>query len=142
MSSIITFFVAPDHRAAADVAESGLLADFESATYGNFDVLSTLDEWESILTDRSLEELVSGGAAVLAGNDGAALLLVTSRDLARALADADDRMLTRTAERWTELREEEGETIDRELAHELIKVVAALAVGAVRTGRFLYCWIH
>jgi hypothetical protein len=39
-------------------------------------------------------------------------------------------MLDTTTERWVELREEEGETIDDEPAQEFIREVAALAVGA------------
>ena len=141
VSSIIEFFVAPDDAAAAGVAESGPGASFESATYGNFDVWSTLEEWESILTDRSLEELVSGGGNVVAGGDGIPLVLATSRDLTTALADADAHLLSRTAEQWIQLRDEAGETIDSELAQELIREVAALAFDAIRTGSSLYCWI-
>jgi hypothetical protein len=44
VSSIIEFFVAPDGTAAAGVAERGAGGSFESATYGNFGVRSTLVE--------------------------------------------------------------------------------------------------
>jgi len=141
VSSIIEFFVAPDDAAAAGVAESGPGARFESATYGNFDVWSTLEEWEGILTDRSLDELVSGGGNVVAGGDGIPLVLAMPRALTTALADADDHLLSGAAEQWIRLRDEEGETIDSELAQELIREVAALAVDAIRTGSSLYCWI-
>ena len=141
VSSIIEFFVAPDDAAAAGVAEGGPGVSFESATYGNFDVWSTLEEWESILTGRSLEELVSGGGNVVAGGDGIPLVWAIPRDLMTALADADDQLLSGAAEQWIRLRDEEGETIDSELAQELIREVAALAVDAIRTGSSLYCWI-
>lgn len=142
VSSIIEFFVARDDAAAVSVAEIGPSGSFESATYGNFDVWSTLEEWESILTSRSIEELVtSDGPNVVVGGDGFPVVLTVSLDLTRALAAADDHMLSGAAERWVELRDEEGEIIDDELAQEIVKEVAALAVGAVRTGKSLYCWI-
>jgi hypothetical protein len=142
VSSIIEFFVAPDDTAAAGVAASGPGGSFESATYGNFDVWSTLVEWESLLTGRGVEELITGGGPhVVAGSDGLPVVLAMPGDLTRALAGADDPLLGTTAEQWVELREEEGETIDDELARELVREVAALAVGAVRTGKSLYCRI-
>ncbi|MEV7097271.1 hypothetical protein AB0M80_30890 [Amycolatopsis sp. NPDC051045] len=62
MSSIIEFFVAPDDTAAAGVMERGPGGSFESATYGHFDIWSTLVEWESILRSRRLAEpMTSGG---------------------------------------------------------------------------------
>jgi len=140
VSSIIEFFLAPDDTAAAGVAENGPDGTFESATYGNFDIWSTLLEWESILTSRSLEEL-TGGPHVVAGSGGLPVVVVAPGDLTRALAGADGHLLGTAAERWVELREEEGETIDGELARELVGEVAALAAGAVRTGRSLYCRI-
>ncbi|MCW6007411.1 hypothetical protein K1W54_23110 [Micromonospora sp. CPCC 205371] len=101
MSSIIEFFVAPDDAAAVSVAVNGPSGSFESATYGNFDVWSTLEEWEGILTSRSIEELVtSGGPNVVAGGDGSPVVLAAPPDLARALAAADDHMLSSAAERW------------------------------------------
>jgi hypothetical protein len=142
VSSIIEFFVARDDAAAVSVAGNGPSGCFESATYGNFAVWSTLEEWESILTSRSIEELVtSGGPNVLAGADGFPVVLTVPPDLTTALAAADDHMLRSAAERWVELRDEEGELIDGELAQEIVKEVAGLAVGAARTGKSLYCWI-
>ncbi|MBE8525331.1 hypothetical protein ILP97_48985 [Amycolatopsis sp. H6(2020)] len=142
MSSIIEFFVAPDDTAAAGVAENGPGGRFESAVHGNFDVWSTLVEWESLLTGRSLEEFTTGdGPRVVTGNDGLPVVLATAGELTRALAAAGDHRLGTTAEQWAGLREEEGETIDGELARELVKEVAALAAGAVRTGSALYCRI-
>jgi hypothetical protein len=141
MSSIIKFFVARDNRIARSVAEHGPGEDFESATYGNFDVWSTLEEWESLLTDRDLEQLIAaGGPDVVAGNDSPLVLLV-SRDLTEALADTDADVLGGMAERWSGLRAEEGEAIDDELAHELIREVAALAANAVARRHALYCWV-
>ncbi|OXM60912.1 hypothetical protein [Amycolatopsis vastitatis] len=142
MSSIIEFFVAPDDAAAAGVVQNGPGAGFEPAAYGNFDVWSTLGEWESILTGRGLEEPIAGGGPdVVAGGDGSPVVLAVPRDLTRALAGAGRHLLGTTAERWVERREEDGETIDDELARQLLGEVAALAAGAAGTGRSLYCWI-
>lgn len=141
VSSIIKFFVARDNTIARSVVGNGPGEDFESATYGNFDVWSTLEEWESLLTDRALEQLIAaGGPDVVAGNDSPLVLLV-SRDLTEALADADAEVLDGMAERWSGLRAEEGEAIDDELAHELIREVAALAANAVGSRNSLYCWV-
>ena len=143
MSLIIEFFVAPDDAAAVGVSRNGPgAASFESATYGNFDVWSTLDEWECILTSRGIDDPVTGGGAnFIAGGDGSPVVLAARPELTRALAAADDDLLGRTAERWVELREEEGEFIDGELAQEIVREVAALAAGATQTGKSLYCWI-
>ncbi|MCM0678788.1 hypothetical protein NCC78_29540 [Micromonospora phytophila] len=141
MSSIIKFFVAPDNSAAASVVESGLGPGFEAVTYGNFDVWLTLEEWESLLMDRNLDELIAGGGPDVVSGDDTALVLLVPSDLTKALADACGETLGRTAERWIELRSEEGEAIDDDLAHELLGEVAALAANAARTKSSLYCWI-
>ncbi|MET8152445.1 hypothetical protein ACIBSW_09975 [Actinoplanes sp. NPDC049668] len=141
MSSIIKFFVAPDDAAAAALAVDGPGADLEPAVYGNFDVISTLEEWESVLTGRDLEELIdSGGADVVSGDDEPLVLLVPPA-LTGALAGADAHALAAAAGRWIALRAEEGETIDEELAEEILGELAALSSRAAKTGGSLYCWI-
>lgn len=142
MSSIIDFFVAPDNDVAAGVSRSALGEAVPSATYGNFDVWSTLEEWESILLNRDLEELITGGGPDIVGGDDSPLVLLVSPDVTKALADADDQTLRETAARWIELRSAEGEVIDDELARELITEIAALSAEAVRTRRSLYCRVY
>jgi hypothetical protein len=142
VSSIITFFVAADHAEAAGTVESRRGADADSVTFGNFDVLATLDEWESILTNRDLDELIAAdGSEVIAGGDDRPLVVAASGDLVTALAAADADALPAAAGRWVELRADEGETIDDELAAEIVVEVASLAVKAVRTRGALYCRI-
>ena len=142
VSSIITFFIAADHAEAAGTVDRGPGAGADSVTFGNFDVLATLEEWESILTDRDLEELVDAGESeVIAGGDDGPTVLAVSGDLVTALAAADDRTLDTAARRWTGLRADEGEPIDDELAAEIVVGVAALAGKAVRTAGVLCCWI-
>lgn len=99
VSSIIKFFVARDNTIVRSIVRTGPGEDFESAAYGNFDVWSTLEEWGSLLTNRALEQLIAaGGPDVVAGNDSPLVLLV-SRDLTEALADADAEVLDGMAER-------------------------------------------
>lgn len=80
------------------------------------------------------------GADVVSGDDPPLVLLVPP-DLTKALTDAGGETLDRTAGRWIELRSEDGEAIDNEVAHELVGAVAALAANAARTRSSLYCWI-
>lgn len=141
MSSIIEFFVAPDDTAAAGVVEIGPGGRFESAVHGNFDVWSTLVEWESILTGGRLEDFATGDGPQVVTGDGLPAVLAVAGELTRALAAADDHRLGTAAEQWAGLRADDGETIDGELARELVAEVAALAAGAVRTGSALYCRI-
>jgi hypothetical protein len=141
MSSIIEFFVALDDAVAAGVAVGGPGADLKPATYGNFDVFSTLDEWQSILTNQDLDELVEQGGADVVSGDDEPLVLRVPPALTRALAQADRETLGNTAERWIALRAEEDEEIDEELAHDILAELAALSAEAERTGGSLYCWI-
>jgi hypothetical protein len=141
MSSIIMFFVARDNAVAADVAEGGPGDALEPATYGNFDVWTTLEEWETILLNRDLEELFAEGGPDVVSADHEPLVLLVPQALTKALARADGELLSRTAERWITLRAEEGEAIDEELAHDLLSEMAALSAKAERTESSLYCWI-
>jgi hypothetical protein len=85
MSSIIKFFVARDDAAAAAVAVDGPPSTLEPAEYGNFDVFSTIEEWQSILTDRDLEEVIAeGGPDVVSGDDEPIVLLVPPRSRRRS----------------------------------------------------------
>jgi hypothetical protein len=141
MSSIITFFVARDDAAAAAVAVGGPGDDLEPARYGNFDVFSTLDEWQSILTDRDLEELAAEAGADVVSGDDEPLVLHVPDALTEALAHADHQSLADAAARWIELRAEEDEEIDEELALDLLGELATLSARAQRAASSLYCWI-
>jgi hypothetical protein len=136
VSSIIEFFVAPDDDAAADVLEGGPSDEYETASYGNFDVISTIEEWEQILTRAD-----TGGAEVVAGGDDEPLVLLFPPALTAGLAAASGGELTDLTDEWLDLRAEQGEEIDEELAAELLAEVAALATAASRAGASLYCWV-
>ncbi|MFC4068545.1 hypothetical protein [Actinoplanes subglobosus] len=132
MSTIIRFFVAPDDDTAAAAREHGPGKGADTVTFGNFDVYLALEDWECILTGRDLGDVQ--GPDVL-GDDGPMVLVVPS-----ALTEALAGDVTGVAARWSELQADEGETIDEELAAEIVAGVAALAVRARRIGSGLYCW--
>ena len=156
-SIIITFFVVADDPAAAALAGPGPGDDLPTAKYGNFDVWTTLTEWESLATGRDLEEIEDeGGADMVSGADepvvlafpaaltealAAAAAAAAAAGAAGVGAGAGARTLSRLAEAWIELRAEEGEEIDEELANDLLGELAGLAVEAVKTGGSLYVWI-
>jgi hypothetical protein len=141
MSSIIEFFVAPDDGVAAGVVRGGPGKDLKQATYGNFDVWTTLVEWESILLDRDLDELIDTGGPDVVGHDDGTLVLLVPPELTTALADAKGDRLDGLIERWIALRAEDGEDIEDELAHDLLGEMAWLAADAERTKSSLYCWV-
>jgi hypothetical protein len=141
MSSIITFFVAADDDSAAGVADGGPGEDLPTAEYGNFDVWTTLAEWESLATGRSLMEIEeAGGADVVSAGDGPIVLLFPA-PLTESLAAADRETLARIAQQWIGLRAEEGEVLDDELADALLTEISGLAATATSTGASLYVWI-
>ncbi|MEU8817500.1 hypothetical protein [Actinoplanes sp. NPDC048796] len=141
MSSIIKFFVAPDDEVAAGAAEEGPGARFEPITYGNFDVWSTLEELESILTGRDLEEVLDQGGPEIISGAGEPMLLRVPTVLVEALSTADSETISGAAEQWLSLRAGEGEALDEELAHEIVSELAATAARAQRTTQSLYCWV-
>lgn len=139
MSSINSFFVAPDDAAAATVLDGGPDRTFESVTYGNFDADLALLEWESLLTGHSFADLLEASASLdLSGEDDDALMIAVSRQLQDALSRADDAELAATARLWVDERAAEGESIDPELAREILTEVGRLSRTAEQR---LYCWI-
>ncbi|GIF69739.1 hypothetical protein Ais01nite_77740 [Asanoa ishikariensis] len=142
MSSIITFFVAPDHATAAGVAKGGPGRDLQVAEYGNFAVWAAIEEWESILLDRDLEEIIAtGGADVLTGGEDEPIVLFLPPALTQALASAGDDVLGSTATRWVALRADDGDVIDEELARAMLNDLATLATAAEDSKGGLYVWI-
>ncbi|MEU4688868.1 hypothetical protein [Actinoplanes sp. NPDC023714] len=141
MSSIITFFVAADDDSAAALSEGGPGDDLPSATYGNFDVWTTLAEWESLATDRSLMEIEEAGGADMVSGADEPVVLAFPASLTRALSVADRPALQRLGEQWIELRAEEDEEIEEELAADLLTEIADLARTAVAAESSLYVWV-
>ncbi|WP_433788834.1 hypothetical protein [Actinoplanes sp. CA-252034] len=131
MSTIIEFFIAADDESAAGAVQDGPGPDADMVTYGNFDALESIEEWESLLTGRDADDVE--GPDVL-GDDGP-LVLVFPSALTGALAGD----VSGVAARWVRLRADEGEEIDEELAEEIVAEVAALAGRARATGAGLYC---
>ncbi|MEV4535485.1 hypothetical protein AB0J82_16810 [Asanoa sp. NPDC049518] len=137
MSTIITFFVAPDNETAAGVAEGGPGPDLQVAEYGNFDVWEAIEEWESILLHRDLDEVIADGGADVVSDDGAPLVLCIPPALTTALAGADDEVLSTAATRWVAL----GADLDEELAREMLGELAALSAAAEQTKGGVYVWV-
>ncbi|MFI7546398.1 hypothetical protein [Actinoplanes sp. NPDC049599] len=137
MSSIIRFFVAPDDEAAATVVDGDPENTFESVTYGNFDADLALLEWDSLLTGRAFDDLLLASASgVITDEDDGALIVAASPELQEALAAASEAELERVARLWADERAAEGETVDPELAHEILTELARLSRT---TEHRLYC---
>jgi hypothetical protein len=137
MSTIVTFFLAPDDAAAAAVADEGPDDVYETIDLGNFDPAIALAEWESVLSGRSFDQVVDGVPVVVEPPDGdGAWVFAASPALQSALAGADERQLTALGAEWARLREEDGLPIDPTLTVEIVREVAELSRGAGR----VYCW--
>ncbi|MFE2348613.1 hypothetical protein [Kitasatospora cineracea] len=142
MSSIVTFFRAPDHTAAlATAAVHGSTPWPGGLHYGNFDADEALLSWEHLLTGRDF-------AAVLADehpedvlprdDEDGPLLLAISPTLHTRLATAEPALLSTTAARWTSELTADGIEFDLRLAAEMLTSLSHLARSGPTTDR-LYC---
>lgn len=137
------FFVAPDDTSASLALESGPERAFESLSFGNFDPEEAVVEWECLLADGSFEELVEAGEPrIIAGldDDGCVVFAISPR-LSSALAEATHSRLSDVAASWTQLRAEDGEVIDTEIADVIVGDLAALVTSARRQNQSVYCWV-
>ncbi|MGW7435049.1 hypothetical protein [Streptomyces sp. NPDC054849] len=144
MSTLVKFFAAPDDRSAALVVETGPDRAFQSLGFGNFDAEEAVVEWQCLFSGGSLEDLAEAGEPrIIAGadDDGAVIAFALSDRLVCALAGAEPSRLQETAVQWAGLRAEYGETIDTDLAREMVTALGALArrTGVLEHG--LYCWV-
>jgi hypothetical protein len=134
MSSIVEFFIAPDDDAAAAAGGHGPDGVTEVARYGNFDPVTTMDQWES-----SFGIAGDDGPRIIAG-DGRPLVLAVPASLQAALAAADEEQLAEAATRWAGLPAGDGEEIHPELASDMLSQIASLARTAAHRGHRLYYW--
>ncbi|MFI0967584.1 hypothetical protein ACH4S8_40335 [Streptomyces sp. NPDC021080] len=143
MSIIVKFFVAPDDASAALTLQTGPGPAFESLSFGNFDPEEAVVEWECLLADGSFEDLVEAGEPrIVAGEDhGGCVVFAISPGLSTALADAERPRLREVAASWVQLRAEEGENIDVDIADAIMSDLAALVSSACRQGQGVYCWV-
>lgn len=144
MSTIIKFFVAPSHEAAAAVVDCGPDRAFESLSYGNFDADEALIEWESIFTGRSFEGLVAADEpeAVAGSDDGdGPVVFAASKALQDALAAADQSRLGEVSQLWVQERAADAEAFDQEIATRILSDLARLARGVGGRHHRLYCWM-
>jgi hypothetical protein len=142
VSTIIEFFAAPTDAAAAGVTDGGPEGVFESLVMGNFDVDGAVIEWESILTGRTFEELVSTGEPrTVAEADGQCGVFAVSSVLRDALGAADDARLDDLASEWFRRQAGTPGGVDLDVARLILGDVADLARSSSRRGHELYCWI-
>lgn len=143
MSIIVKFFVAPDDTSAALTLRTGPGRAFESLSFGNFDPEDAVVEWECLLVGGSFEELVEAGEPrIVAGQDNSGcVVFVISPRLSTALADAEHSRLRDVAASWAQLRAEDGEVIDTEIADAIVGDLTALVSKARRRNQSVYCWV-
>ncbi|MGW8886255.1 hypothetical protein [Streptomyces sp. NPDC055749] len=143
MSIIVKFFVAPDDASACLVLQTGPGRAFETLSFGNFDPEEAVVEWECLLAGGSFEKLVDAGEPrIVAGqdSDGCVIFAISPR-LSTALTDATHSRLSDVAASWTQLRAEDGEVIDTEIAAAIVGDLAALVSSARRQNQSVYCWV-
>ncbi|GHI85456.1 hypothetical protein [Streptomyces xanthophaeus] len=142
MSTLVTFFAAPDEASAALVAGFGPGGLHECLSYGNFDPEEAVLAWECLLSGSRFEELAEAGEPrVIAGEDGeGGLVLALSGGLVEALAQASAPRLVEASASWAGLRARDGEPVDPELAAEILTGLGTLARAAGGRGHRLYCW--
>ncbi len=137
------FFVAPDDTSAGLALQTGPGRVFESLSFGNFDPEEAVLEWECLLGCGSFEELGDAGEPrIVAGqdNDGCVVFAMSPR-LSAALADAGHARLRDVAAAWAQLRTEDGEAIDTEIADAIVSDLAGLVSSARRQNQGVYCWV-
>lgn len=137
------FFVAPGDTSAGLALRTGPGRAFESLSFGNFDPEEALVEWECLLVGGSFEELVEAGEPrIVAGqdNDGCVVFAMSPR-LSAALADAGHSRLRDVAAAWAQLRAEDGEAINAEIADAIVSDLAGLVSSARRQNQGVYCWV-
>ncbi len=137
------FFVAPDDTSASLALQTGPGRAFESLSFGNFDPEEAVVEWECLLSDGSFEDLVEAGEPrIIAGlDDEGCVVFAISPRLSSALAEATHSRLSDVAASWTQLRAEDGEVIDTEIADVIVGDLAALVTSARRQNQSVYCWV-
>lgn len=143
MSTIIKFFVAPDHAAAAAVVEVGPDDFFESLTFGNFDAEEALIEWESIFTGQAFEDLVATDVPEVVADPGdgqGPVVLAASRALQDALTVADEQRLVEVSRLWVAERAADGEVFDEGITVRILGGLAGLVRAIGRKPGGLYCW--
>lgn len=141
MSVIIEFFAAPDAVTAAAALHGGpdAIGEYDALRYGNFDVLSALAEWESVLTgDEHLDYDLDIVAQV---DDTRTMVVAMPPRLQAALAAAEPDALPDAALRWARRH---GAASPQETATRVAGILhdlAALAREATPQGQTIHCWI-
>lgn len=129
MSANITFYTAANDDAAEDQGPGR-----DAVRFDGFDVFASLEEWESFLLDRHIDE-VDGPEQV--NDEVSPIILAFLPRLTKALAAAHPALLADVTKQWVASRAADGESLDPARAREILNAVAALA----RSRRKLYCQV-
>ncbi|HEV2635107.1 MAG TPA: hypothetical protein VGX23_08170 [Actinocrinis sp.] len=98
MSTIVKFFTAPNDQAAVSILQNGPDDTFETLTFGNFDAISAIEEWDQILTGRSAGDLDQDDVPRIITTE-TPFIIATSTALCHALASATAEELAQAAYR-------------------------------------------
>lgn len=137
------FFVAPDDTSAGLALETGPGQTCESLSFGNFDPEEAVIEWECLLAGGSFEDLADAGEPRIVAdqsNEGCVVFAISPR-LSTALADEEPSKLRDLAASWAQLRAEDGEVIDTDIAEAIVGDLAGLVRKARRQDQGVYCWV-
>ncbi|MFE5596124.1 hypothetical protein [Streptomyces sp. NPDC056549] len=143
MSKLVKFFIAADDVVAALALRGGPARALESVSWGNFDPEEAVIEWESLFTGRRVEELMDADEPrIVAGqdNDGYVVFAFSDR-LVSVLGAAGLVKIGEVAVLWSQVREQDGEALDVDVAGEILGDLARLARAAERQGSGVYCWV-
>lgn len=137
------FFIARDDVVAALVLGGGPGPSLESVSCGNFDPEEAVIEWESLFTGRSFEDLVDADEPrIVAGQeDDDCVVFAFSDRLVSVLRAADEPWIGEVAGLWSQLRDEDGEALDVEVAGAILGDLARLARAAEGQSSGVYCWV-
>jgi hypothetical protein len=137
VSIIVKFFSAAGDDSAGDILDAGLKDTPGVLEVGNFDAVSTIEDWDGILTGRDLDEIGRDDRPRVIAEEP--FLTAFSPLFQRALTTADRSDLARVVVRWIEQEELGG--YDPELFTEILSELAAMARTADQHGHTLYCWM-
>lgn len=143
VSIIIEFFTAPDDASAAEVVDGGPESVFDTLTYGNFDVVSVLVEWESLLTGEDLDHARALDALKIVAQpdlDSRRMVFACPAALQSRLTSTDEAELADTATRWARQYGPDHGIIAPGPVLEVLGALAAMARSAASQRHTVYCW--
>jgi len=137
------YFIASDDADAARVLPGSggpTPLGFDTLSTKGIDPAITMGTLESIITDRSYDEVTAAPRHChpLTDTDADAFVVTVTDALRDAVAAADDQHLRQVAQRWADTDELAGVTPEDLV--QLLDRFAVLARDAVDRGHHMYCW--